>query len=67
MYPLLWLKGFVSIFYWDPKESPKMLASVEDLVQEEKGQSETEHIKASGSRYWRKWHTPVKQTEPRFI
>jgi hypothetical protein len=38
MYPLLWLKGFVSIFYWDPKESPKMLASVEDLVQEEKGQ-----------------------------
>ena len=39
MYPLLWLKGFVSIFYWDPKESPKMLASVEDLVQEEKGQN----------------------------
>ncbi len=36
MYPLLWLKGFVSIFYWDPKESPKMLASVEDLVQEER-------------------------------
>jgi len=38
MYPLLWLKGFVSIFYWDSKESSKMLASVEDLVQEEKGQ-----------------------------
>jgi hypothetical protein len=38
MYPKLWLNGFVSVFYWDPKESPKMLASVEDLVQEEKDQ-----------------------------
>jgi len=37
MYPLLWLKGSLSIFSWDPKESSKMLASVEDLVQEEKG------------------------------
>jgi hypothetical protein len=36
MYPKLWLNGFVSVFYWDPKESPKMLASVEDLVQEER-------------------------------
>ncbi len=39
MYPLLWLKGSLSIFSWDPKESSKMLASVEDLVQEEKGQN----------------------------
>jgi len=39
MYPKLWLDGFVSVYYWDPKESPKMLASVEDLVQEEKGHS----------------------------
>lgn len=38
MYPLLWQKGFVSIFSWDPKESSKKLTSVEDLVQEEKGQ-----------------------------
>jgi hypothetical protein len=38
MYPKLWLSGFVSVFYWDSKESSKMLASVEDLVQEEKGQ-----------------------------
>ena len=36
MYPKLWLKGFVSVFYWDPKESSKMLASIEDLIQEEK-------------------------------
>ena len=39
MYPKLWLNGFVSVFYWDPKESSKMLASIEDLVQEEKGQN----------------------------
>ena len=38
MYPKLWLNGFVSVFYWDSKESSKMLESVEDLVQEEKGQ-----------------------------
>ncbi len=37
MYPKLWLNGFVSVFYWDPKESSKMLASVEDLLQEEEG------------------------------
>jgi hypothetical protein len=37
MYPKLWLDCFVSVFYWDPKKSPKMLASVEDLVQEEEG------------------------------
>jgi len=43
MYPLLWLKGFVSIFCWDPRESPKMLASVEDLVQEEDGGRDISH------------------------
>ena len=37
MYPLLWMKDFVSIFCWDPRESPKMLACVEDLVREEQG------------------------------
>ncbi len=40
MYPKLWLDGFVSVFYWDPKESSKMLASVENVVQEEKASNQ---------------------------
>src|SRR5713101_2795427 len=49
MYPKLWLDGFVSVFYWDPKKSPKMLASVEDLVQEEKGRNSERQSKKTST------------------
>jgi hypothetical protein len=49
MYPKLWLDGFVSVFYWDPKKSPKMLASVEDLVQEEKDRSSERRSKMTST------------------
>jgi hypothetical protein len=51
MYPALWLQGVVSIFYWDPKESSKMLASVEDLVREEKGQNIGRRSKRTSTRF----------------
>src|SRR5713226_6814668 len=58
MYPLLWLKGFVSIFYWDPKESSKMLASVEDLVQEEKGRKSGRRTKKTSTRFETRCRVP---------
>jgi hypothetical protein len=51
MYPKLWLNGFVSVFYWDPKESSKMLASIEDLVWEEKDQNSGRRSRQSPTRF----------------
>ena len=51
MYPKLRLNGFVSVFYWDPKESSKMFASVEDLVQEEKGRNSERRSKKTSTRF----------------
>jgi len=58
MYPKLWLNGFVSVFYWDPKESSKMLASVEDLVQEEKGRKSGRRTKETSTRFETRCRVP---------
>ncbi len=58
MYPKLWLNGFVSVFYWDPKESSKMLASVEDLVQEEKGRKSGRRTKKTSTRFETRCRVP---------
>jgi hypothetical protein len=39
LYPRLWLRGYESAFYWDAKDSPMMLASVTELLQEESAKS----------------------------
>jgi hypothetical protein len=51
MYPKLLLNGFVSVFYWDPKESSKMLASIEDLVWEEKDHNSGRRSRQSPTRF----------------
>jgi hypothetical protein len=52
-FPTLWIRNFSSVFYWNPKDTLKILASLEELLREEKPMQSTKpRISRSSSSGW---------------